>query len=59
MATQMYRMGVSLPKEMEERVFNLCKRDEFKRCSISEIIRILVEKSLDDYDDNADTTESA
>lgn len=59
MPTLMYRAGVSFSKEMEERLFNLRKRDEFKRCSISEIIRILVEKSLDDYDNNADTTETA
>lgn len=47
MATDMYRTAISLPKDMEDKIFELRKRDEFVRCSYSEIIRKLLASALE------------
>lgn len=44
-----WRASVVLPKEMEDSVYKLRQRDEFARCSISEVLRMLLEKGLETY----------
>lgn len=55
MATKMDRIGFPIQKDMKERLYDLRKLDKFKRCSISEILRILLEDALDGYDSTDDT----
>ena len=43
-----WRASVVIPKEIEERIIELRKTDRFARCSISEIMRILIKKGLDE-----------
>lgn len=40
------RASVSLPAEIEEQVIKLRRRDEFCRCSYSEIVRKLIVAGL-------------
>lgn len=40
------RKSVSLPTEVEEQVIKLRKRDEFCRCSYSELVRRLITAGL-------------
>lgn len=44
-----WRASVVLPKSIEDRVYQMRQSDEFSRCSISEILRIVLEKGLDAY----------
>jgi len=44
--TDMKRTSVSLPDEIVDRISELRKRDEFRDCSYSEIIRRLVAAGL-------------
>ena len=44
--TEMKRVTVSIPDEMDERIANLRKKDEFLRDSYSEIVRKLLERGL-------------
>ena len=41
------RRSVSTTREMDERIIRLRKTDKYARCSISEIIRKMVEKGLE------------
>lgn len=40
------RMSISLNEDMENKIVNLRKTDEYCRCSYSEIIRKLLEQGL-------------
>lgn len=44
--SDMTRKSVSLPAEVEEQVIKLRRRDEFCRCSYSEIVRRLITEGL-------------
>lgn len=44
--TNMKRLSVGIPAELEERIIQLRKTDRFCRCSTSEIIRILIKSGL-------------
>lgn len=45
--TNMKRLSVSIPEDLENRLFNMRKNDEFVRCTFAEIIRIVLEKGVD------------
>ncbi len=45
--TDMKRLTVSFPDEINDAIYALRKTDEFSRCSYSEIIRRLVQRALD------------
>lgn len=44
--TDMKRITISVPQEMEATIYGLRKQEEYNRCSMSEIIRRLVEIGL-------------
>lgn len=44
--TEMRRVTISLPDEIDRRVLELKKKDRFIRCSYSEIIRLLLQAGL-------------
>ena len=44
--TDMKRITISIPEDMEKAIFGLRKRDEYTRCSTSEVIRQLVDLGL-------------
>lgn len=44
--TDMKRITISVPEDMEKAIYGLRKRDEYNRCSTSELIRQLVELGL-------------
>ena len=44
--TNNYRFSLSLPPELEEAILNLRQTKEFRRCSLSEIVRRLIEAGL-------------
>ena len=44
--TEMRRVTISIPEDMDKRILNLRKREEFARCSYSEIIRRMVELGM-------------
>lgn len=44
--TKMKRKSISLPLELEQAILNLRKTERFCRCSISEIMRVLLIKGL-------------
>lgn len=44
--TEKTRWNVTVPPELEEKVFALRKTDEYCRMTISEILRILIAKGL-------------
>lgn len=44
--TNMKRQSISLTPELEQAIFELRKTDEFCRCSVSEIMRILLLRGL-------------
>lgn len=55
-----YRRSVSTSKELDERIIRLRKTDKYARCSISEIIRQMIEKGLEVEEmDNPDTDQPA
>ena len=45
--TNMRRVTIPIPDELDEKLLELKKTDEFVRCSYAEIVRILVRKALD------------
>ncbi len=45
--TNMKRNTISFPNELAERIFALRADERFRRCSYSELVRILVENGLD------------
>ena len=47
------RMCMVATPELEDRVYSLRQREEFKRCSVSEILRMLIETGLKALDKEA------
>lgn len=45
--TDMKRMSIAIPSELDDRILALRKTDEFIRCSYSEIVRRIIERGLD------------
>ena len=41
-----WRVTMSLTKEQEEAILAMRQRDEYRRCSLSEIVRILIDAGL-------------
>lgn len=52
MATDMERVTVCVPKETIEQIYELRNRDEYKRCSFAELVRTLIECSLNEIQGN-------
>ena len=48
--TDMYRINVSIPADLEKRIIDMRKTDEYCRSSISDIIRKMLEKGLDEVE---------
>ena len=44
-----WRVSAVMPSEIEKAVYDLRKKEEFRRCSISEILRRLIEAGLKYY----------
>jgi len=44
--TNMKRMSIAIPDELDNRILALRKTDEFIRCSYSEIVRRIIERGL-------------
>ncbi len=44
--TNMRRVCVSLPADLEKKILNLRKKDRFIRCSYAEIVRTLLEDAI-------------
>lgn len=44
--TEMRRMTISLPDELDKKILELKKDDRFVRCSYSEIVRQLLDDSF-------------
>ena len=45
--TDMRRMSIAIPDELDNRILALRKTDKFIRCSYSEIVRRIIERGLD------------
>ena len=48
--TDMRRITIAVPDEIDKRILDLRKDDRFIRCSYAEIVRQLLERGLDDQD---------
>ena len=46
--TENKRLSVAITPEIEEMIYELRKKDEFCRKSVSEIVRVLIMKGLED-----------
>lgn len=46
MATEMKRISISLPEEIDQQVIELKKTDTYCRCSYAEIVRVLLELGI-------------
>lgn len=46
MATEMKRISISLPDEIDSQVIQLKRTEEFCRCSYAEIVRMLLERGI-------------
>lgn len=44
--TSMKRITISMPDELDERIYNLRQEKEYVKCSYSEIMRIMVSIGL-------------
>lgn len=44
--TEMKRMSISIPRDIEQAIVDMRKTDEFCKCSYSEIIRTLIAAGL-------------
>lgn len=45
--TDMRRVTISLPEEIDKQILELRKDDRFVRCSYAEIVRQMLERGLD------------
>lgn len=45
--TDMRRVTIAFPDEMDERILDLRKEDRFIRCSYSEIVRQILERGFE------------
>lgn len=57
--TNMKRNTISFPNELAERIFALRADARFRRCSYSELVRILAEKGLEIMTEDTGNTENA
>ncbi len=48
--TEKWRVNVSIPSDVEERIIDLRKQDEYCRMSFSRIIREMIIKGLDEVE---------
>ena len=48
--TEQWRVNVSIPSDIEERIIDLRKRDEYCRMSFSRIIREMIIKGLNEVE---------
>lgn len=48
--TEMRRMTISIPNELDKRLLALRKDDRFTRCSYSEIVRRMLEQGMKDHE---------
>ena len=48
--TEQWRVNVSIPSDIEERIIDLRKQDEYCRMSFSRIIREMIIKGLDEVE---------
>jgi len=46
--TENKRMCISIPSELEKKILELRKTDQFCRKSLSEIVRFLIQKGLEE-----------
>ena len=53
------RRSISTTREMDERIIRLRKTDKYARCSISEIIRQMIEKGLEQEEKERSTDRPA
>lgn len=53
--TDMRRVTISLPDDLDNEILNLKKKDEFVRCSYSEIVRKLLLIGLSASQTNSET----
>lgn len=44
--TNCYRFSLTLPPELEEAILSMRQKEEYRRCSLSEIVRRLIEAGL-------------
>ncbi len=44
--TNFYRFSLTLPPELEEAILSMRQKEEYRRCSLSEIVRRLIEAGL-------------
>lgn len=47
--TEMRRMSVAIPDELDKRLLALRRDDRFARCTYSEIVRRMLEQALDNH----------
>lgn len=45
--TEMRRVTISIPDELDKKVLELKKEDKFIRCSYSEVVRMLLQAGLE------------
>lgn len=48
--TEMRRMTVSIPDEMDRRLLALRRDDRFSRCSYSELVRRMLDRGMKDHE---------
>ena len=48
--TEMWRINVSIPSEVEDRIIDLRKQDEYCRMSFSRIIREMIVRGLNEVE---------
>ena len=49
--TTMKRMSVLIPPEVDEKILEMKKTDEFVRCSYAELIRLILRRGLEKSDE--------
>lgn len=49
--TTMKRMSVLIPPEVDEKILEMKKTDEFVRCSYAELIRLILRRGLEKDDE--------
>lgn len=53
MPTKDYRFSLTLPPELEKAIFDIRAMEDFRRLSVSEIVRRLIEAGLKAYKQEA------
>ena len=57
MATDKHRMSISMDEQMHEALLELRCRPEYRNMSIGALIRMMIERGLEEEDRNADAEE--